>query len=305
MQSIMRRDITYMSGINMEESVEILRHCFFTDEEMVLTERVVRNIDDFRNAYMELLDYWKFERSIGEFFENTGKQSFYYYGNCAVCNSPQPFIVDYQAASEENGRKIVNWRERLVCPNCGCNSRQRFVIHKVFDYYKTGMKILMYEQNSDVYRRVAREIPTVKGFEYIGPGQEAGCHEGIDCEDICRLSSGDEQYDLLLANDVFEHTADYRKAFEEAYRVLKPGGKLIFTAPFNGNSNETVDNTQNQWYRGNPVPGKEPILVQEIFGWDVLDALKECGFGDAYGKVYCGLKEGYLGYLPLYFEACK
>lgn len=301
---IMRRDITYIQGVQLEEAVETIRHCSFTDEEMEVKEKVLRNPEDFKNAYMDWIRYWNFERCLSELHENTGKESFYYYGNCAVCNSPQPFIVDYQAAEEENGKKKINWRERLVCPNCGCNSRQRFIIHKIFDNYRPGMGLLMYEQVTDVFRRVNRDIAEAIGFEYAGNTVSAGNYNGIDCADICNLPYKDEEFGLLVSNDVFEQTSNYQQAFAEAYRVLKPGGRLLFTVPFDGNNNETVASTA-QWYRANPVPDMQPLRVQYIFGWDILEALRTAGFSDACGKVYYGLKEGYMGYLPLYFEASK
>lgn len=125
----------------------------------------------------------------------------------------------------------------------------------------------------------------------------------------------DEEFELLAASDVFVLTYDYEKAFAEAYRVLKPGGKVIFTVPFDGNSVETARRAEmteqglvyraGEWNYGNPVVPEQPRPVYQVFGWDMLDTLKKCGFTDACGKVYYGLKEGYLGYLPLYFEAYK
>lgn len=206
-----------------------------------------------------------------------------------MCNSLQPFIVDYQFAEDEEGVKHLNWRERLVCPNCGCNNRQRFIIHKVFDNYKVGMKILLYEQVTRVYHMIKRDISDVEGFEYAGINlqKQTENHE-VHFEDVCCLSYPDEVFDIIVSNDVFSHVDDYEQAFQEAYRVLKPEGKMIFTVPFNGNSHKNVKNAN-----------------MVIFGWEILEKLKKCGFKDAYGKVYYGLKDGYLGYLPLYFEVYK
>lgn len=316
MKELMRRDITYIQGVPLEEAVEITRHCFFSEEEMEVIELVIRNREEFKKAYQEMSPYGNFERCLTEMYALTKKEMFYYYGDCAVCNSPQPFIVDYRFAEEVDNRKIPNWRERLVCPNCGCNSRQRFMIHKIFNAYQPGMNVLLYEQGSNIYNRVYREIPTVRGFEYPGENYRGeNPNHGFWCEDICNLSYADEEFDIIVSNDIFEHVYDYERAFSEALRVLRPGGKLIFTVPFDGNNDETVRKVEltekglrymeSQWFRGSAVPGVEPLRVYEIFGWDMLNTLKKVGFGDACGKIYYGLKQGYLGYLPICFEAFK
>ena len=134
-------------------------------------------------------------------------------------------------------------------------------------------------------------------------------------ENPSRCTYADEEFDIVVSNDVLEHIPSYKAAFAEAYRVLKPGGKFIFTVPFNANSMQTelrasvkentIEYLTEPWYHPNPVEGYGPLLVYQVFGWDILHDLKECGFSDAYGKIYYGIKEGYLGYLPIYFEAHK
>lgn len=280
-ERLMRKDITYIYGVELEETVEITRHCFFRDEEMLLQERIVHNQEEFKKVYFDMLNYWKFERCIAELHEKTGKETFFYYGNCEVCNSPQPFIVDYHSAGMENGRKMINWRERLVCPNCGCNNRERIMAHKIYSEYESGMNVLLYEEDTNLYNKILREIPTLKGVS-------SKDQKGPNWHWFEHLEYMDNEFKLMVSNDVFQTAQDYKSAFEEAYRVLDNGGKLFFSVPFNGNSDATE-------YRDGIY----------IFGWDLIDVLNKIGFSDAYGMVYYGLKDGYLGYLPLYFEACK
>ena len=44
----------------------------------------------------------------------------------------------------------------------------------------------------------------------------------------------DNTFDIVLASDVLEHIYDTQTAFRELARVLKPGGTLIITVPYNG-----------------------------------------------------------------------
>lgn len=316
MGELMRRDITYVNGVELEKAVEITKHNFFSNEERAVVEREIRSYTDFNIAYGEMLKYRNYEQCLAQMHESTGRDVFHYNGYCAVCNSEHPFVVDFRFAEEVNGKRILNWRERLVCPNCGCSSRQRFIIGKIFEHYTEDMQVLIYEQASNLFDKIRRTIPEVVGFEYVGDGCKSKtviC--GIDCENICGLSYPDEKFSLVVSNDVFEYTYDYEKAFKEACRVLKPGGKMLFTVPFDGNSDVTLRrveinenglvHTSTPWYHGCPVTGQSPLLVYEIFGWDILDILKQCGFSDAYAKVYYGIEDGYMGYLPLYFEAVK
>src|SRR5450631_1926343 len=49
-------------------------------------------------------------------------------------------------------------------------------------------------------------------------------------------------YDFILSSDVFEHVATpVERAFEEAYRLLKPQGVLCITVPSSGADEDTVE----------------------------------------------------------------
>jgi ubiquinone/menaquinone biosynthesis C-methylase UbiE len=50
--------------------------------------------------------------------------------------------------------------------------------------------------------------------------------------DIAAIPLPDKSFDAVLCSEVLEHVPDPTRALDEFARLLKPGGKLILTAPF-------------------------------------------------------------------------
>lgn len=49
----------------------------------------------------------------------------------------------------------------------------------------------------------------------------------------------DEQYDIVISNEVIEHVVDDKKAIQEMVRCLKPGGRIVLFCPNRGYPFET------------------------------------------------------------------
>jgi ubiquinone/menaquinone biosynthesis C-methylase UbiE len=76
--------------------------------------------------------------------------------------------------------------------------------------------------------------------EYKGDGNGSGIQTGewdtssIDIvSDIISIPEPNQSFDAIFCTEVFEHIPDPISAIKEFYRLLKPGGILIVTAPFN------------------------------------------------------------------------
>src|SRR5699024_368717 len=55
---------------------------------------------------------------------------------------------------------------------------------------------------------------------------------GYRNENLENLTYPDEQFDLIITQDVLEHIANPSNAFREIARVLRPGGRHVFTIPW-------------------------------------------------------------------------
>lgn len=238
---------------------------------------------------------------------------------CLCCNETTPMLVDYESSYlQDDGSRTPNWRERLVCRHCGMNNRQRLVAKLVQQSAMRSVhpKIYLMEQVTPIFEWVKKIYRTqVHGSEYLGYQYKGGERvHGVRHEDVMNLSYPDETFDLIVSNDVMEHIPDPERALRECFRVLRPGGTLLATFPFQVKNDTTVvrarlvgNNIEHllpAQYHGNPVSA-EGSLVFSDFGWDFLGAMTSAGFSSAICEAYSSDEFGHLGAGLLVFRVSK
>lgn len=137
-----------------------------------------------------------------------------------------------------------------------------------------------------------------KGIDIVQELVDNAKKHGLDAEqgsveDLSRFK--DEMFDVVICTEVLEHLYDPLLAIEEAYRVLKKGGKYIATVP----------------HPDSEMSGKKLGDFHHInFDFNMLDELFHKVFekGEVtvteipYTDEYCqevGKKKGYLGWIGL------
>jgi len=104
-----------------------------------------------------------------------------------------------------------------------------------------GARIIDVGAGPQPYRKCCKHLKYVSQdfAAYDGKGDGAALqakgfsYNGLDIvSDICSIPEPDESFDAILCTEVFEHIPDPPSALKEFFRLLKPGGKIILTAPF-------------------------------------------------------------------------
>jgi len=220
-----------------------------------------------------------------------------------------------------------NFRENCYCIRCSSFNRQRqiaFVLCNAIANKKVkSLRDLSSINHLSIYNTetggsLHQYLKQINGYvcsEYFGEQYKGGDYiEGRMHQDLMSLSFNDNQFDFIISTDVFEHIADPYIAHQEVHRVLKPGGRHIFTVPFY--QTEILDEKRASMNeRGELIHHKEPIyhidpirpegvLVFNIFSIEMLSKLARIGFRTNMHHMYRPLN-GILGPNGLVFEAIK
>lgn len=239
---------------------------------------------------------------------------------CPVCGSFTLIIITQE-----------NLRETCICIKCKSKNRQRqiaYIACHVVGFAKqkhiSSIKDFTKLDNFVVYNTEAKgaihnQLSKMESYicsEYFGNSYKSGdLVNNIMHQDLMNLSLSNESVDLVISSDVFEHIPDPYKAHKEVYRVLKSGGRHIFTVPFYQteflDEDRTIINS-----KGNTVFLKEPIyhedsirpekgaLVYKIFSLEMLIKLRKIGFRTNLYHLYKPLY-GILGPNAIVFETIK
>lgn len=230
-------------------------------------------------------------------------------GYCIACVAPARMDVGYEfSVTDAAGAPLPNWREHLVC-ECGMNARVRALVHVLteFEGLNAGDAVYVMEQRSPLYRWLTRRCSRVTGSEYLDGGAAPGSIvDGVRHEDATALSFPDGSFDYVISCDVFEHVPDYRRALAEAWRCLRPGGRLLFTVPFLAHSPDThvrarltpsgaIEHLAPAEYHGDPQRPDDGALCFQHFGWDLLSDLEAAAFQRVECLLIWSRTFGYLG----------
>jgi hypothetical protein len=258
--------------------------------------------------FISSLKHRKIQEEIEKFQTLNNKEEYFIKGFCDVCKSNTFFLVDMSSGGYFKDNKYShNFRERLVCPKCNLNSRQRLIATLTEQIIKDKKnKIYLMEKVTYFFSFVLQRFKNseIIGSEYISPMHKGGVtYNGIRHEDCESLSFDDHSLDLIVSNDVFEHIPNPELAFKECFRTLKKQGQLLFTIPFyaQNSSSELRSTLKNgeiiyikpPQYHGNPM-SKDGSLVFTDFGWDILDTLKNIGFCTSRVEIYWSFERGHL-----------
>lgn len=243
-------------------------------------------------------------------------------GYCRLCERDVEFLVDRQCgAAPIDGLWMPNWRERVVCPFCGLNNRQRAIALAAREVVARRRdrhpEVYLMEQITPMYHWINTALSPARcvASEYLGDGLAPGrIVHGIRHEDVHHLSFDDQSFDLIISNDVLEHVPSPLDALKELYRVLHVRGELLLTVPFHLGREKSerrasvvdgkLDYTLPPVYHGNPV-SEGGSLVFVDFGWDLLDWLRDAGFAEATLRLYWSRVYGHLGMPQHYIYAVK
>ncbi|RNI29257.1 class I SAM-dependent methyltransferase [Rufibacter latericius] len=237
---------------------------------------------------------------------------------CIVCNRVGLYKV-----------KGNDLREDCTCKSCKSFNRQRqisyvmltSVLNKkpLFNSLKNFISRndlrVYYTESKGPIHDVLVKMKNYVYSEYFGEEYKSGDYvNGILHQDLQKLSFADDSFDVVISSEVFEHIPNTYQAFKEVHRVLKPGGRHIFTIPFDARGfKDTVkavlDENGNIQYLSEPEFHKDPIreegvLVYRIFSLEMLIKLNEIGFITNLHHLYNPLL-GIVGNNAIVFESIK
>ncbi len=208
------------------------------------------------------------------------------YGYCTVCGEHQLFL-SYEP------KDFPCKRNGFVCENCGAVGRNRHIAHTIVDVFRDRVdcsSLMEFAPKFDgdiwigcVKEAVSRGLgdnPNVVRSEYIDGLASGESRNGVLCQDMQATTFADNQFDLIISEDVIEHVPNPAQAFREIRRILKPGGKHIFTIPIDWGTSRSyaraivndgvIHHIHPPEVHGDPFR-PDGVLAFYTFGLDVIE----------------------------------
>ncbi len=113
--------------------------------------------------------------------------------------------------------------------------------------------------------------------------------------DLEQMPFEDDRFDLVITSEVMEHVRHVDVAHREVARCLAPGGRYLFTVPYDPDLAETlvlIDPATDEplvlpmHIHGDPGLREAGIKSYRVFGRDIVDDLREWGLDARFAPVH-------------------
>jgi SAM-dependent methyltransferase len=211
------------------------------------------------------------------------------YGVCSVCGVETRFVRNRWVLSRE---LRDSWpasfveRESMLCAECGSSRRVRLLADALLRLYGVGARSVARLVDQEPFRSLdVAEVNAAGRMHPFLSRLPRLTYVEYPEEDVQALSWADGSYDLVLTSETLEHVPDLHAALRETRRVLRPGGRHVFTVPVDGRLETTCSRNgldpQHHGRGGGPfalVTRKADMLAHWDIGRDMPRLLESAGF---------------------------
>lgn len=208
-------------------------------------------------------------------------------GHCPLCEQDTEFVAKRDTPLTE--KWFPHWfRDSLKCTNCASLPRERALFAVVQQLYPHWRELRIHESSpsprgaSHRFRAECSDYIATQYAPSLGFGKQhpSGSYRS---ENLESQTFGDESFDLVITQDVFEHLLSPDQAIAEIARTLRPGGAHILTVPIVNGVQPSVRRARRgtdgaaemlapEKYHGNPMTPKGSLVTID-WGYDIIDYL--------------------------------
>jgi SAM-dependent methyltransferase len=241
-------------------------------------------------------------------------------GFCSACGAESVFAFNswvipddlHEAWQDSAVSDAYLHRESLFCRYCCSSLRVRRIADVLISLYGSGAGSMADLVLEDRFRTLdVAEINTIGSLgslhafltrlprlafsEYRGRERLGELIDGVRNEDVSQLTYPEASFDLVLSSDTLEHVPNFEAALRETRRVLRPGGRHVFTVPIVGTRARTetrarldadgqVIHILPPLYHGRGasvyryLPVGDDLVTFTEFGRDLTDHMRQAGF---------------------------
>jgi SAM-dependent methyltransferase len=119
-----------------------------------------------------------------------------------------------------------------VCVRCAATYRYEMLAAFLRENYPSpALDVLELDPNSSLRSFLDGKRSYRRTYYRAEDAPGTTREDGSLMEDVTRLTLPDASLDLIISSDVLEHVPNVEAAFQESFRVLRPGGAHVFTVP--------------------------------------------------------------------------